>query len=736
MHVVRFPGATYVEAGDHRIMFGTFPEIHQHLMKQGLAWPDTLVFSDAVIRDRLAQMVPEFLFFGHVFFNQNFDWAHKCVKKPLIFLGSASQVERAARIMDISYLGLTADMLARDMDPERVAFLKRECDYFALKDAAGEIIPTERYLDKRTWDEDGGAWIGDVRIVRTGMLRYTVSYGEETVGIDLADVGLQGPAWVIPEVSELRTSRQYSVRILGAAGAFQHVSPSTSYLLTLNGEHYLIDCSPYVHRTLEQFGIAVDQIRGILISHVHDDHTGDLAAFAASGHQTDLYTTREVWEALKIKLAAILDMDETAIARVFRFREIVPGQPLFLGGGRLDFHDACHSVPCVGVTLRVEDDELVITSDTSGHRQLMDMLEKGIISQERYEALESLLDGQTVVVDCGEAIIHGYIQDFMHRDDTSNLVLAHRHTLPPEYEHTFTLARPLQLFELGPKDEAVLDTVGIARTLDGWNLSERWNWVGLFALHQQVREPMVGEVIIHQGTKAANDFFYVITHGFFDVLVNGTKVAQLRAGDFFGEQAFVTPEGTRLATVIATTPSRLLAIPGEHFSSMLAQEDEHAREEGRETLTGRLRRLWENREVISRVRIFAGLDVQTLNAFSMRLERVQVNPEEVVLSQGTPDDSACYLVMRGSLQVEHGDQDERPILREHDLFGEGVAAGYTHARTATVRAIEPCTLLKLSHHDLHAIGSEHPHVLFALRDLVEQRQYLPAADSSGIKSAS
>jgi len=729
MHVVRFPGATYVEAGDHRILFGTFPEIHQHLMKQGLGWPDAVVFSDAILRDRLAQMVPEFLFFGHVFFNQNFDWAHKCVKKPLIFLGTEHQVERATRIMDVSYLGLTDEVLARDLDPTRVAFLKAECDYFALKNAQGEIIPTRDYLDCRTWDDQGVAMLDDVRIVRTGMLRYTVSYADETVAIDLSAPSLQGPAWIIPEVSELRTSRQYSVRILGAAGAFQHVSPSTSYLLTLNGEHYLIDCSPYVHRTLEQFGIAIDQIKGLFISHVHDDHTGDLAAFATSGHRTDLYTSREVWEALKIKLACILDTNEAAIEASFRFREVRPETPLTLGGGTLQFHDACHAVPCVGMTLRVEDDELVITSDTSGHRQLLDMLDKGVLTEERFQALEGLLDGQTVVVDCGEAVIHGYIQDFMHRDDTSNLVLAHRHTLPPEFESAFTLARPLQLFELGPKDEVVLDTVSIARTLDGWNLADRWNWVGLFALHQQIKEPMVGEVILHQGSAAANDYFYVITHGFFDVLVNGTKVAQLRAGDFFGEQAFITPEGTRLASVVATTPSRLLAIPGEHFSAMLAQEDQKATRRATETITERLRRLWENREVISRVRIFAGLDTQTLNAFSMRLERVQIDPQQVVVAEGARDDSACYLVMCGSLQVEQQDQDDRPILRENDLFGEGVAAGFVCSRTATVRAIEPCTLLKLRHQDLQAIGSEHPHVLFALRDLVAQRQYLAESAS-------
>lgn len=726
MQVVRFPGATYLEAGNRRILFGTFPEIHQHLMKRGLAWPDTVVFTDAVVRDRLPQMVPEFLFFGHVFFNQNFDFATLSIKKPLTFLGTESQVQRAYRIMDVSYLGTVAELLARDLDPLRAAMLARECDYYALKDKAGAIIPTADYLELRTWDEADSAVLDDVTVMRTGMLRYRVAHAGEVVDIDLADNGLQGPAWTIPEVTELQSAPQYALRILGAAGAFQHVAPSTSYLMTLNGEHYLIDCSPYVHRTLEYFGIGADQIKGILISHIHDDHTGDLLAFALGNTRPELLTTREVWECLKIKLSCILDCEESVVESYFRFREVGPEAPVFVGGARLDFHDACHSVPCVGVTVTVGTEEIVITSDTSGHRQLQDMLAKGVIDQERYEALEGLLTGQKVIVDCGEAIIHGYIQDFTHLADHSNLVLAHRHTLPEEYREVFDLAQPLQVFEFATRNEAVLDMAQIGRSVEGWHLSDLWGWTSLLAMHGQAREPKVGEVIIRQGSKAEDDFFYVISHGFFDVLVDNAKVAQLKAGDYFGEQAFVQPNGTRIASVVATTPSRLIAIPGTEFKAMLAEEDRKARLERQETLTARLLRLWENREVVARTKVFAGLDVQALNAFSLRLERVQVGPSQVVIEQGAADDSACYLVMQGSLRVENPDRPETHILREHDLFGEGVAAGFTGTRSATVRALEPCTLLKLSHRDLQVIGSEHPHVLFALRDLVAERQYLPA----------
>lgn len=727
MHVVRFPGAAYVATQSHRILLGTFPEIHQHLMQQGLAWPNVVVFTDAVLRDRLPQMVPEFLFFGHVFFNRNFDFATLSVKEPLAFVGTESQVSRAARLMDISLLGMTPDVLARDLDPARAAMLKRESDYFALRDKAGEVIPTDRFLDRHHWDAAGQARLGEVAIERLGGLRYAVHADGEEVVVDLADVALQGPAWPIPEVSELHASEPFSVRILGAAGAFQHVAPSTSYLMTLSGEHYLIDCSPYVHRTLERFGVGLEQIRGLFISHIHDDHTGDMMAFARPEEPIDLFTTREVWACLMIKLAAILDADEATVSGFFRFREIVPDTPLHLNGARLDFHDACHSVPCVGVTITVAGEELVITSDTAGHRQLIDMRDKGVIDQARFDSLEALLNGQKVIVDAGEATIHGYIEDFLHLEERDNLVLAHRHTLPPQYEDLFALAQPLQLFELGNAGAAAHDAGRIGRTLEDWHLSAPAEWAARFSAEAGVRTPAAGEIVIKQGSAAEDGCFYLVTHGFFDVLMDGATVAQLRAGDFFGEKALLDPEGTRAATVLATTPGRLLAIPGTSFKAMLAQEDALARDGGHELLSERLRRLWENRAAMTRSTVFSGLDAYTLNAFSLRLQQVQMGPEQVVIAAGSADDDACYLVVSGSLRVETPDlNEEAPVLRENDLFGEGVAGGFTPKRSATVRTLEPCTLLKLSPQDIRTIGSKHPHVLSALQELARQRHYLPA----------
>jgi CRP/FNR family transcriptional regulator, cyclic AMP receptor protein len=63
---------------------------------------------------------------------------------------------------------------------------------------------------------------------------------------------------------------------------------------------------------------------------------------------------------------------------------------------------------------------------------------------------------------------------------------------------------------------------------------------------------------------AAGYTFFVVEEGSADVVRDGEPIRQLVAGDFFGEIA-ILDGGRRTATVVATSPMRLLAIFGADF---------------------------------------------------------------------------------------------------------------------------------------------------------------------------
>jgi CRP/FNR family cyclic AMP-dependent transcriptional regulator len=74
-----------------------------------------------------------------------------------------------------------------------------------------------------------------------------------------------------------------------------------------------------------------------------------------------------------------------------------------------------------------------------------------------------------------------------------------------------------------------------------------------------------GEELLREG-KLAHEFF-VIEDGAVEVRHDGERIAELGAGDFFGEIALLGG-GTRTATVVATTPLRLIVMSAHEFRRM------------------------------------------------------------------------------------------------------------------------------------------------------------------------
>ena len=78
-------------------------------------------------------------------------------------------------------------------------------------------------------------------------------------------------------------------------------------------------------------------------------------------------------------------------------------------------------------------------------------------------------------------------------------------------------------------------------------------------------EVPAGEELLKEG-KLAHEFF-VIEDGAVEVRQDGERIAELGTGDFFGEIALLEG-GTRTATVVATTPLRLIVMSAHEFRRM------------------------------------------------------------------------------------------------------------------------------------------------------------------------
>ncbi|MGH2756434.1 MAG: cyclic nucleotide-binding domain-containing protein [Actinomycetota bacterium] len=95
-----------------------------------------------------------------------------------------------------------------------------------------------------------------------------------------------------------------------------------------------------------------------------------------------------------------------------------------------------------------------------------------------------------------------------------------------------------------------------------------------------------GKRLAEQGTFAYE--FFVIEDGTADVIQDGKTITTMGPGDFFGEIGLLEKE-RRTASVVATSPMRLIVMTGRDFSAM-REEMPHVAKEIQDKIEERLGR--------------------------------------------------------------------------------------------------------------------------------------------------
>jgi CRP-like cAMP-binding protein len=93
------------------------------------------------------------------------------------------------------------------------------------------------------------------------------------------------------------------------------------------------------------------------------------------------------------------------------------------------------------------------------------------------------------------------------------------------------------------------------------------------AEHMELREVSPGQHLTTEG--ASGYFFFVIETGTADVSRDGTVVATLGPGDYFGETSILTA-ARRNATITSTSDMRLAVMFGADFAKLMADSPETA----------------------------------------------------------------------------------------------------------------------------------------------------------------
>lgn len=236
----------------------------------------------------------------------------------------------------------------------------------------------------------------------------------------------------------------------------------------------------------------------------------------------------------------------------------------------------------------------------------------------------------------------------------------------------------------------------------------------------ELRRVPPGTRIIKEGDPG--EFLCIVARG--RVLVycknyHGQKVylSSLADGDCFGEFSFFTGE-PRAATAEALEEVLYFEIKQRDFDLVLDRFP---------NLTNALLRFYKGRVVstlLAKSEVFGGLRTKDRLWLLEQLELVHVNAGDVVLKEGEQSDG-FYLIKSGEVEVYSERRGYVFInkLRSGEFFGE-LAALTGQPRNASVRALGPCELLRLSGKALQELLQTTPEV----REIIDNHIILREAE--------
>jgi cAMP-dependent protein kinase regulator len=234
----------------------------------------------------------------------------------------------------------------------------------------------------------------------------------------------------------------------------------------------------------------------------------------------------------------------------------------------------------------------------------------------------------------------------------------------------------------------------------------------------ELRPFNVGDTIIREGE--SGDSFFMIGRG--RVVVSATNFAghkvymtSLADGDCFGEQSFFTGE-PRNATVEALQEVLVLEASKEVLNRVVVEFP---------TVRESLRRFYKERiaqSLLAKSPLFGHLSITARRLFAERFTFESYNPGDLIIREGDLSD-AFYAIKSGRVLVYTGrEKDAIPLaeLSPGEIFGEMAALEGTH-RTASVRALTDCEILRLESSELNTLLAKHVEIRRMIEEKIETR---------------
>lgn len=615
-----------VKCGDEVILFGVPPEVVKPIQAKNMSNPTMVLIPDRIILDNNFQNSVEFVFYYYVFIsNQFFN-----NKKKLKILGEKHHLRNNKKLLKLCLYGLDREEYKKLGLSEKLinSFIK-ERDYFSLKNDKKEIMEIEDLIHNYQFDLGGVIRINnDIVIKHLDVNIYKVIYKDENIIVDLNDPEKQTAPYRILE-KNLNILDKFSITALGGSSGFSPTKSSAAFILCYNANYILIDAIPYLDDHFFSFGISKGQISCIFLSHIHDDHC-NLVPFIFSWKKVSIITTEEIFWMAMYKIALLLDVTISQVCVYFKFIPVTVGYVLDYYGLHIRPHYAIHSIPTIGARFYTyhnkKEYSITLTADNSNLEETKKMLDKGIISKNRYKTIKNIYSerGDLLFSDAGGGAIHGSPTDVL-KSKAKRVIFYNLDYLSTFFTRKFSIVSTGNNYSLikGSKQSYITNIIYYLSYIIGkFNV----HWLSSFLGNLEIVEYNKNDVIITQGDRT-DGFVYLILSGYCEVSIydnNKLKIIAVKeAGDIFGEMALFENEKKRNASIIAYSNVILSKLDGNIFRSFVYKENK----------LFSFSKYWGILSILCELRFFKDFSNRILQAIARESSVISYeNPQEEVLS--------------------------------------------------------------------------------------------------------
>lgn len=443
-------GITWVEIpeADLRILCGAPEDSIKHLIRRGFVYdttrdgvpfetgPNAILLSDVSTQDGSFSNVAEFPVLQMLYRQGMIIPGHpnNNGEKPLL-IGSEIQVRAQLEYIFRGNYGLTSIeelMEAGASQAEAVELMRLK-----LKFAFGAIKSPRDFLDSCVIEDDVVCVKNDVYINRKDVNIFEISYGDETVEVDLNLA--PGESYEPPyHLGYYFLKHEYFAVIHSGDGdGWDCNRPSMASIIMYQGRIFLIDAGPNIANTLEALGISISEVEGIFLTHTHDDHFAGITTLMRADRPLQFFSTPLVRASAVKKLSALVGIQEKEFNSFFDFFTLDEGVWNDVIGLEVMPVFSPHPVENTCLVFRAIDEGGYKTYAHMADIVSMSILEGMItddpdapgLSQASFDAVKAsyLQPADIKKIDAGGGMIHGNAADFAD-DPSSDILLAHRST--------------------------------------------------------------------------------------------------------------------------------------------------------------------------------------------------------------------------------------------------------------------------------------------------------------------